>query len=297
MIEVLIAVSTFLITLNNTSLIRDYVHLSGIVSRRYAKYLITFPIAIGLATEGYKLTIYADKVGIPPTERLFLILFITLVFLIGTIMKIPTSATLVTVGASIGISLYLGGEADLNYLTLLTILWITFPLAAIILSKALYDLFIEIHSRWIQSISIIPTFLVSYVFGANTLGLIVHLDPDITPIEMMIYILIVLTATLIPSQKIGESITRFMYGYTWRSYLSVLTTTAFLIEIAHNLSIPMPLTTVLTLATLGPVIGRELVFINTQKIKKSIWFWAATLTLSITLSYLSFTAATLIFSS
>jgi len=295
MLEILIIITTLVITVNNTSLIRDYISLSGLIPRQYTKYVISIPIVTGLLAEGYKLTVYAERIGIPETERIFLVTFISSVFILGTILKIPTSATLVTVGGSIGVSLYLDTTLDLRYIILIFILWIVFPIMSIAISKGFYNLLEGVSIRWIRRLSFIPTFLVGYVFGANTLGLIIYLDPEISIAEMAAYIMTTILATLAPSQKIGESISKFMYGYTWRTYLAILTATSILIEIAQNISIPMPLTTLLTISTLGPVLGRRLILINLHNLKRSIIFWIITLGASILLSYISMFIFNLLF--
>jgi len=296
-IEPLIALSILLITANNMGIVKDYLKLSGVVPRKYAGHMVIIPVMTGLLLEGSKLTVYSDKLGLNEETRVILILILTSTFALGTLLRIPTSATLVTVGATIGIVAYYSLPIDIQYITNIFIGWVLGGTGSIILTYIIYRFSTRIPGDIAKKTAVIPTFLVGYVFGANTLGLIAYLDKEIVATDLLIYIAAIALGVWIPIGRVGEEVSKLLYGYTIKTYLSILAGTSIIIEAAHNAAIPMPLSSLLTLASLGPILGRETIMVNTSHITKSIFFWILTVIATPILVYIGLATLNLIISS
>ena len=295
--EPLIALSILLITANNMGIVKDYLKLSGVLPRKYAGHIIVIPVMTGLLLEGSKLTEYGYRLGLDIETRVILITIIASIFALGTILRIPTSATLITVGATMGIIAYYNLPIDIQYLSTIFAGWIIGGIGAIVLSYLLYRTSARIPGYIARRIAIIPTFLVGYVFGANTLGLIAYLDHEIAPIDLLLYASAIVIGVWIPLGRVGEEVSKLLYGYTVKTYLSILAGTSLIIEVAHNAAIPMPLSSLLTLSSLGPILGREMIMVNTSHIMKSIIFWILTVIATPILVYTGLTILNQIFSS
>ncbi len=295
--EPLIALSILLITANNMGIVKDYLKLSGVLPRKYAGHIIVIPVMTGLLLEGSKLTEYGYRLGLDIETRVILITIIASIFALGTILRIPTSATLITVGATMGIIAYYNLPIDIQYLSTIFAGWIIGGIGAIVLSYLLYRTSARIPGYIARRIAIIPTFLVGYVFGANTLGLIAYLDHEIAPIDLLLYASAIVIGVWIPLGRVGEEVSKLLYGYTVKTYLSILAGTSLIIEVAHNAAIPMPLSSLLTLSSLGPILGRETIMVNTSHIMKSIIFWILTVIATPILVYTGLTILNQIFSS
>ncbi len=295
--EPLIALSILLITANNMGIVKDYLKLSGVLPRKYAGHIIVIPVMTGLLLEGSKLTEYGYRLGLDIETRVILITIIASIFALGTILRIPTSATLITVGATMGIIAYYNLPIDIQYLSTIFAGWIIGGIGAIVLSYLLYRTSARIPGYIARRIAIIPTFLVGYVFGANTLGLIAYLDHEIAPIDLLLYASAIVIGVWIPLGRVGEEVSKLLYGYTVKTYLSILAGTSLIIEVAHNAAIPMPLSSLLTLSSLGPILGREMIMVNTSHIMKSIIFWILTVIATPILVYTGLIILNQIFSS
>ncbi len=295
--EPLIALSILLITANNMGIVKDYLKLSGVLPRKYAGHIVIIPVMTGLLLEGSKLTEYGYRLGLDIETRVILITIIASIFALGTILRIPTSATLITVGATMGIIAYYNLPIDTQYLTNIFAGWIIGGVGAIVLAYLLYRSSAMIPGYIARRIAVIPTLLVGYVFGANTLGLIAYLDPEIAPTDLLIYISAIVIGVWIPLGRVGEEVSKLLYGYTVKTYLSILAGTSLIIEAAHNAAIPMPLSSLLTLSSLGPILGRETIMVNTSHITKSIIFWISTVIATPILVYTGLIILNQIFSS
>lgn len=286
-----------LIVSNNISLLTDYLKISGITKRKLGSYIVAVSMILGMILEGYKMKSFTESMLINDYSRLFTLIILISMFLLGNMLRLPTSATLSTVGVLVGVSIYYGRYVDITTLSRLFTLWLISPLLGIVMAYFLYSYISKniLDTRITKMIAISSTIFLGYTFGVNTLGLIASLSLINFYVDIPIYTLSVILGSTILSAKMGEVISKTIHSYTIKTYTSISLATALIIEVASNLSIPIPLTSLITLTLIGPVLSKKTRFMNLKIFKKTILFWIFIPLLSALLATLSFIILSLIY--
>jgi len=278
---IITAILLFLLTAfiigNNISILREPIRFSGILGKNISIIVLIFSVLTGFLIESSKLTRLTRYIFIRK-EYIALIFSVTLFYLIlANKLGISYSLTQGLVGGMLGINILFNDPINKNYLILLITIWILYPFLNLFSSATISKIIRNIKTwrkrGYIRNLGLIATFFVGYAFGANTLGTIEALST----LNKIDTILIIILASIIGVYTIGkitgEVIGGKIYGITSSTYLSTQTSTAILIETATQLSIPVPLSNLLTLGYIGPAITFQTRLIRTKEIYKIALYW------------------------
>ena len=286
-IKILIAVLILLIVSNNISILTDYLKVSGVVPRSMGKYLVATSMAIGLILEGNKMSKFVQEFNLSNEISILTLAILISIFIIGNLIKLPTSATLTTVGVLIGVNIFFGRDLNLSRLYYLGGIWLVSPIISILFAYSLYKLMKEkVYNLNInKAISMTATIFLSYTFGVNTLGLLNSIGVGPDTIQMVLVVISIYVGSIFLSAKVGEEISKTFHSYTVKTHTSISLSTALILEIASNISIPIPLTSLIVLSLIGPIAAKKTRIINMKNFKKVVIFWILTPLISFILSY------------
>ncbi len=253
-------------------------------------------MSTGLVLEGSKMNIFVRSFNIGPNYIILTLLILIFLFSLGNLIKLPTSATLSTIGVLMGISIIRFSFPNLSILYNLIIIWTISPFLAIVLAYIFYNrVFSRIENLVLMKLlSTLSTIFLGYTFGVNTLGLLSSLGIEVSLLNMFLNVISIFVGSIFLSAKLGEEIGKSVHSYTIKTYTSIALSTALILEIASNLSIPVPLTALIVLSLLGPVIAKKTRIINLTIFRKVIIFWIVTPLISLTISILLFYIFTVI---
>ena len=286
-VRTLISILILLIVSNNISLLTDYLKIAGVLPRSTSKYLVATSMSIGLLLEGSKMSTFVEAFNLNEEIVYTTLIILILIFILGNLIKLPTSATLSTVGVLVGVNLFYSKQLEVTTLYNLSIIWILSPVIAIIVSYVIYKGMQEkIHNLNLsKGISTIATVLLGYTFGVNTLGLLSSIGITTDYLQLILNIISIYLGSVFLSAKLGEEISRTFHSYTVKTYTSISLSTALVLEIASNISIPVPLTALIVLSLLGPIAAKKTRLINMKIFKKVLLFWILTPLIALILSY------------
>lgn len=288
-VRILTSILILLIVSNNISLLTDYLKISGVLSRSLSRYIVATSMSIGLIVEGSKMATFVKAFNLDEEIIILTTLIILIfIFVIGNTVKLPTSATLSTVGVLIGVNIFYSKELEISTIYSLCTIWILSPIIAIAVAYTIYKILqTKIRNLNLSKlISTITTVLLSYTFGVNTLGLLSSIGISTDYLQLTLNVLSIYLGSLFLSAKLGEEISRTFHSYTVKTYTSISLSTALVLEIASNISIPVPLTALIVLSLLGPIAAKKTRLINMNIFKKVIMFWIITPLISFILSYI-----------
>jgi len=278
---IITAILLFLLTAfiigNNISILREPIRFSGILGKNISIIILIFSVLTGFLIESSKLTRLTKYIFIRK-EYIALIFSVTLFYLIlANKFGISYSLTQGLVGGMLGINILFNDPINKNYLMLLITIWILYPFlnlfSSATISKVIRNIKTWKKRGYIRISSLIATFFVGYAFGANTLGTLEALSTLSKTDTILIIILASIIGVYTIGKITGEVIGGKIYGITSSTYLSTQASTAVLIETATQLSIPVPLSNLLTLGYIGPAITFPIRLIRTKEIYKIALYW------------------------
>jgi len=285
-----------LLTGNNIGALRGpYRSLSQL---RYAStILILLGVLLGAIIEGGKLSRFYAAYQLDANEIIILLFSVIFIVVIGNQYKTPVSLNMTIIAGVWGINIVAISTFDIEYTLYLIAAWILLPLFSILLSGAISYLLTELNiiKGWgsyslEKFISLISSLFLSYVFGANTLGLIYSIvAPAIeVPYETIVLLLITILAYLIGikyfSSGVETGLGYNIYNIGLISLISSQLSTFISIEIATQLGIPVSLTQILTISLLGASLSRKLKLINMKYIGRMSKIWIGSLILGFLVS-------------
>jgi PiT family inorganic phosphate transporter len=213
----LTAITLFLVGANNASNSAGTIAGSRILSYRSGIVIFIVGFTTGLVLEGWKLagSIQGGAILVPLSLlSVTIVMGITLSMVaIATFARIPLPITQAVFGASLGSAIYLSLPMNGSYIALVLVSWLLTPFMAALLALII-GRFLRTHS--VGSLGgammvfgimlLIASFYTAYVFGANTLGLIVGIiGPDIGVASASI---LAIVATAAGGILIGERVSR-----------------------------------------------------------------------------------------
>ena len=286
-IRTLISILILLIVSNNISLLTDYLKIAGVLPRSTSKYLVATSMSIGLILEGSKMSMFVEAFNLNEEIVYTTLIILILIFILGNLVKLPTSATLSTVGVLIGVNMFYNKQLEISTLYNLSIIWILSPIIAIAVAYVIYKVLqTNIQNLDLsKAISTIATILLGYTFGVNTLGLLSSIGISTDYLQLTLNVISIYLGSVFLSAKLGEEISRTFHSYTVKTYTSIALSTALVLEIASNISIPVPLTALIVLSLLGPIAAKKTRLINMKIFKKVVIFWILTPAIAFILSY------------
>lgn len=288
---ILTLITLILLTGNNIGILRG--PYRSLTQLRYASsIIILLGVLIGAVVEGWKLSRFYTAYRLDINEVNILLFSTTILVLIGNIYKTPVSLNMSIIAGVWGINMASMKYFDIEYTMFLIAAWIVLPLVGVFISAGISYLMIrmEVGRGWgsyslEKSISLASSFFLSYVFGANTLGLVLSIvSPAIDiPYENTILLMIIIVAYLIGikyfSGGLETGLGYKIYNIGLTSLISSQLATFFVIEAATQLGIPVSLTQVLTISLIGASLSRKLKLINIKYISKMSKVWIGSLIL------------------
>lgn len=288
---VLTLVTLILLTGNNIGTLRGpYRSLTQL--RYISSILILAGVLIGTVIEGWKLSKFYTAYQLDINEVIILLFSATLLVVIGNIYKTPISLNMSIIAGVWGINIAAMKSFDIEYTIFLLAAWIILPLLGSLISAGLSYILIkmDVAKGWgsyslEKGVSLAASFFLAYVFGANTLGLILSIvSPAIeVAYEGILLITIIIVAYLIGikyfSGGLETGLGYKIYNIGLTSLISSQLATFFVIEGATQLGVPVSLTQVLTISLVGASLSRKLKLINIRYISRMSKVWIGSLIL------------------
>lgn len=297
----LVLIIAALITGNNSSiLLGPYTSVTPL--KQVASITILLGIFIGFVIEGYKLRKFILVFKVDSLSILSAILFSIIILLeIANRYRIPLSLTMLLAGAIMGASLTFHYQINIKYLFYLLLTWSSYPLLGLVSTGLIYKVIVYRMERssWrgytIEKILlIISTFLLSYVYGANTLGMLYSL---LGSFKLWTFLLILISSIIgyfLFNKQISREVGQRIYNIGVATLLATQITVIILIELATQYGIPVSLTQLWIISFLGPVFTKEIRLVNRTYIYKIIFMWILSPFLGGILAYLILYISTLI---
>lgn len=282
---VLMALSTFLVSANNLSLIVGPVVGSRLIRPQAAILMTAVGYVAGLVIQGRSMNVYS----VNDSARLVLFAVSLVVFTIGEGSRIPMSITNSLYMSINGIHLVNGGLLGNFYVVVGY--WFLTPILIAAFSYVVY-LIIRYYSaanpiRYIamfKVLMIVLSFMVAFSFGANNLGLVWALSSPSIGNLLLISAIAVLGAIIGGRRTLGAY--GRMYGFGPLTGASAQLSVFIAMEVATFLAIPMTLTLSVTGALLGLAFAHRFRFINANYVYMIIMGYFASLLLSLSLAFI-----------
>jgi len=289
---------SFVLGWNNSSICFGSLVGARLMEYKRAAFIALIGFITGIIIEGWKMRIsiffsfpYYDEF-----DLFIMILLTTLILLLLTFLKIPTSLSNILVFSLIGYSLYSNSQIFVFPLLELMIWWFISPFISFLISYILSNLFIgkilinPIKSNfYITLLSLIGSFCISYTLGANNIGFIINLISHASKDNVTISIVLGLAAIIgmiIFGRRIVKSVGEDIVVITPIKLLISLLSTIILMWISTQLSFINSLTINFIGALLGSAFSSKLVLFNLKYLKKIIKMWFISSFLSLFSTYI-----------
>jgi len=236
-----------------------------------------------------------------PTTGLFsAILISTIVLFLLTILKLPVSLSNCTVGAFVGVALATGTAVKASSLIEIVGSWLIVPFVCAILSFLIYGLAVNLEkSRSLASIVranriflVIVVFFLSFMLGANNLGLIqsfavvgTHNPVVLALFELFIFGFAALGVILF-GRTMAQVISEKIVGLSQIKTFAAVLAAAIVILVLTISSIPVSLTQVIIGGMVGAGVSRRPWSVNSREIGELITGWALITIISAGLAFL-----------
>jgi inorganic phosphate transporter, PiT family len=262
------------------------------MSFNVALFLTIAGVLVGFAVAGDSMSgsILGKLVSrtLPGTGILSAIFVSVLMLFILTLLKLPVSLSNCTVGAFVGAAL--ATHSGINTASIIEIVgsWIVVPFVCALLSFVLYEIAHRVErSRSLVSIVranrivlALTVFFVSFMLGANNLGLIESFAPAGTSNISIVYVIALLIgvssalgiATF--GKKLAAVVGEKIVGLSQMKTFAAMLSAAIIILFLTAFSIPVSLTQVIIGGMLGAGISRRPWAINSREIGILISGWA-----------------------
>ncbi len=281
-------------------------NLTNLANYRISLFVTLFGILAGMLIEGSKMnhSIFGNLIITHLTNGEIIVGAATSLafFLPLAVAKIPVSLSNCVVGAFLGVAISADGSISSGFLLEIIGSWMVAPFVCMIVSIAFY----KASSSITQSLSLpevswanrmillVSVFYVSYALGANNGGLIFSFIvqstglglsfPLILLTELSIYFAIVVGTTLFGksiAKIVGEKIVQLSGLKT----ASALMSTAFVVWIFTQISVPISLTQVVIGGMVGAGSARGPTIVNRSELFSLIWHWILVTILCALLGY------------
>lgn len=255
---ILAGVLTAFVAGNNISAAVGTIVGSRIISRMGGILIGMIGFISGLLLEGRQLQ-HAVNALIPHSYPLIsYALFISfIIFVAAAITRSPLSLTMALVGASAGISLKIGYDADFGFLKFLILTWVMAPILSILFAYIANNLLSrrDFRNTWraaviIKISLIIASFLTAFTLGANTIGFIAGFAGYNLPVIGSMILGIIL-GTIFLSKGIIRRVGEEMYLMRYTNAFVSLIVSSILVEAATIFGFPLSNTQTLTSSVFG----------------------------------------------
>jgi phosphate/sulfate permease len=247
--------------------------------------LISFSGAfIGLMLEGHKLNapriLLLGEKGSP--EMLTAILLISILMVAAfNIYKVPISLTQILLGSMLGAALSLGVDMPLNYVALLVGSWIFIPILSIVVSYVLVKGVSKLYFKapvfttllYLKVLTLISSFYISYIFGANTIGFLASLAIEKSMIYNLLLVVITYLGLYLFGRYIESMIGEEIFTLGIEASFGSNTSTALLIEAMTQLGIPISISQSVTTGLIGTIFTKKVSLPDVDIVASILFQW------------------------
>lgn len=277
-------IAAFTIGANNASACVGAIVGAGLMKDREALVLAGLGMMLGTIGEGWKMKPSIGYLLGPSAQQqqvLFALMLSSLIVLaVVTLFAIPLSFSQALVGGAIGIGL-LTGTLDVRFATVVSLSWVYAPLLSIPAAAGIYLLLrrllpkrLFLRARINAVAVLVSSFYVSYVLGANTIGIL----DGVTALPTWTAGLALGTAAFLGSALGGRLVTRTvsqnLVGISPVASSGASFGSALLVEVMTQLAIPVSVSQMGVAAILGPALTRRVRVSNGKEMAKVVLTWA-----------------------
>ena len=216
--------------------------------------------------------------SLPPSALVSGVLVSVITLFALSLLKLPVSLSNCVVGAFIGAALATDTAIQSFFLLLVIVSWIAAPLATALIARLVYFLIIRIVRRG-SLVTLLETnrllllsvvFFVSFILGANNIGLILSLARNSTQgsFELIEGAILVAAAlgTVVFGKELSGVISEKIVGLSQIKTLSAMMASALITTILTALSIPVSLTQVVIGGMVGAGISQRPSMVNRKEV-------------------------------
>ena len=277
------AVLAFLLGWNNSGVIIGSSYGCGVSSINRSRIVIGLGVMLGAFMEGNKMshTVFGGltsdmlSLEVEATMVLAISLASILVLFAFSMLRIPSSLSLIAVGASMGAILGLNLTLEVNYVMVLVVSWLLLPLLSVFLTMFTYQPIVTFVSKFSLAGADLITrlsatlgiFILSYVLGANNVGFINGLyAPLLSQPTQGIMSLATSASTIIGLVLFGRAITevigeKFVVLSSQGVFTSMIVSAAC-VWIFTQAGIPISITYVLIGSIVGAALVKRIAILN-----------------------------------
>jgi len=243
---------------------------------------------LGVTLEGIKLSkaIYQGVLTEMSLETTWAIVITALIVIsIATLSHLPLSLSESLIGSAIGIGLRSEIGINWNFTSTVLVFWIINPFFAALLSTIIYQIILRASSAvknilmlnyLYGKITLIVSFYVAYVLGANTVGLINGIYAPLIESESIISLAFGAGTALgiyFLSRGITESVGRRIIGLSPTTALVAQLSGALTVHLFTQFGLPVSITQALVGGIFGIGLAKKIALINKHMVRKIITGW------------------------
>jgi phosphate/sulfate permease len=276
-------IAAFAIGANNAAACVGAIVGSGIMREDKALLLAGIGMAMGILLEGWKMRPSVVGYMIKTNQASVmasLLISSLIVLIIVTFFAIPLSFSQALVGGAVGIGI-LAGTLNVKFAALVSVSWIYAPLLSIPLSAAIYVALRRalpkgIFRRAEVNAILVTTssFYVSYVLGANTVGLLEGMSSASPSESGSALAFAALLGSFLAGRNVTKTVSEDIVGISPVASSGASFATALMVEIMTQLSIPVSVSQIGVTALFGPALTRRASIANRGRIARIIAVWA-----------------------
>jgi len=303
MIEtLLIAVAlSFVFGWNNSSFLIGNLIGSGTMTARSAVLLAMLGILAGVLLEGSKMVKSLDG-ALAPTATPFALEVTFAVALIVTLaltaLSLPASISAIMVGAFLGVSVYSGVPVNVNQTYLIIAFWFVAPLTAGVVAFVLHRAVRRAISNFslvgvdsFNQVGVIATSLaVAYSLGANNVGLIYGTalggaSSEGLEVAIGLTLVAMVGTALLGKKNVSGTLGDKMLVLSPQGVLTAFMSSALLVWLGTQLSVPMSISHCLLGGMLGAAFSSNVAVVNRRITYESISTWVVTPAVAFAVAY------------
>lgn len=292
----LILILSFIISvlfgLNNGSLCQAGLVGSRLYSFKRAVVIMGLGLSLGALIEGWKVEKFVRIERLDGDEITILLIVPIFLMLLFTYYKVPLSLAHALTGSWLGIMIF---YLTIKFETLfwLIVAWALTPFASMLFSAFLFLMLRRIFTSWTiasvssftKNLAISVSFYVSYVLGANNIGLIMGTS-KLSIYFLPLIVLAVLFGSMILSKGYSKVIGEDVLVVGPIGLVSSLLSGSFTVWLLTQLSFPASLANGILGGILGIGLASKPVIFNVKKVRQIILSWLLAGLLGFTLSFI-----------
>jgi len=305
-IDILVLLLSLVIGANHASILVAPTRHTGILPRRILILISFLGALIGLVLEGYKLN--APRVlllGQEASPNILAVILLISIFLVivFNVYRVPISLTQILLGAILGAALALRVDMPMDYVSLVVGSWIFIPILSILVSYMLVKTMAKLYFKtpifttllYLKVLTLISSFYISYIFGANTIGFLASLSIERSVYYQLLVVIISYIGIYFFGRYIETMIGEEIFTLGIEASFGSNTSTAILIEIMTQLGVPISISQSVTTGLIGTSFTKELRLPDVHIIASILFQWILAPLISLTLTIVGLSILQLFF--